>query len=36
MFIEQNKPRLSSLTISSAGGAMTVNNRTTKVKKVGV
>jgi len=33
MFIEQNRPRVSSLTISSALGAMAVNNRTTEVRK---
>ena len=33
MFIEQNRPHVSSLTISSVVGAMTMNNRTTEVRK---
>ena len=33
MFIEQNIPRVPSLTISSVMDAMTVNNRTTEVRK---
>jgi len=35
MFIDQNRPRVSSLRISSAVGTMKVNNRESKKKQIG-